>query len=86
MTASVSGFDSARPSAPGQVTSGSGSHVPAYVSRLELRLRSMSRQIRPTVTVSHPRRSFVSPGSRRWRRIHASWTASSASVIEPSIR
>ena len=68
------------------VTIGSGSHVPTYVSRRDARVLSMSRQIRPTVTVSQPRRSSVPPGSDRCSRIQPSWTASSASVSDPSIR
>ena len=51
-----------------------------------LRARSMLRQTRPTTVVSHARRLSTSLVSVRLRRIHVSWTASSASVTEPSIR
>jgi hypothetical protein len=46
----------------------------------------MLRQIRPTTVVSHARRSSTSLVSVRLSRIQASWTASSASMSDPSIR
>src|SRR6478752_1643224 len=46
----------------------------------------MSRQIRLMTVVSHGRRSAVSAGGRRSSRSQHSWSASSASVTEPSIR
>jgi hypothetical protein len=46
----------------------------------------MSRQTRPTTVVSQPP-TFLIESSRDWfSRSQASWTASSASVAEPSIR
>ena len=67
-------------------TIGSGSQEPASCSLRDLRRRSASRQIRPTTTVSQPRRSSVPPGSLRSSRSQASCTASSASVTDPSMR
>jgi len=46
----------------------------------------MSRQIRLTIVVSQPRMFSTSFAPVRLTRSHASWTASSASAIEPSIR
>jgi hypothetical protein len=46
----------------------------------------MFRQIRATTVVSQPPRFSISPASARLRRSQASCTASSASLIEPSIR
>ena len=39
-----------------------------------------------TTVVSQPSMFAMSPVSARWSRSHASWTASSASADEPSIR
>ena len=39
-----------------------------------------------TTVVSHPPRFSTSSASTRLRRSHSSWTASSASLSEPSIR
>src|SRR5207245_5664101 len=55
-------------------------------SRRELRERSMSRHTRATTVVSHPPRFWMPLASERLNRSQASWTASSASVSEPSIR
>ena len=46
----------------------------------------MSRHNRETTVVSHPRRLLTSLGSDRFSRNHASCTASSASLWDPSIR
>ncbi len=46
----------------------------------------MSRHTRPTTVVSHPPRFPMSLVSERLSRSQVSWTASSASLIEPSIR
>ena len=68
------------------LTIGSGRWVSSDASRRVLRDRSMLRQTRPTTVVNQARRLSTSLVSVRLRRIQASWTASSASVIEPSIR
>jgi transposase len=57
----------------------------AYSTRWFRRARSMSRQIRPTTVVSHARRSMIASASLRRRRSQACWTASSASLTEPSM-
>ena len=46
----------------------------------------MFRQTRATTVVSHPPRFSMPPVSERLSRSQASWTASSASLGEPSIR
>src|SRR6266581_2466189 len=46
----------------------------------------MSRQTRPTTVVSHAPRFSTAAVSDRLSRSHASWSASSASVNEPSMR
>jgi hypothetical protein len=46
----------------------------------------MFSDTRATTVVSHPDRFSISPGSEPLSRSHASCTASSASLIEPSIR
>jgi len=46
----------------------------------------MSRQMRATTVVSHPPRFSTPLVSERLRCSQASWTASSASLSEPSIR
>ncbi len=51
-----------------------------------LRARSMFRQTRATTVVNHAPRLSISLSSVRLIRIQASWTASSASEGEPSIR
>ena len=50
------------------------------------RERSMFRETRPTTVVSQPPRFSTVAASVRFSRSHASWTASSASLSEPSIR
>jgi hypothetical protein len=67
-------------------TIGSGSTESSGSSRRARRERSMFRLIRATTVVSHARRSRIVPGSERSTRSQASCTASSASVIEPSMR
>jgi hypothetical protein len=46
----------------------------------------MFSETRATTVVSHPPRFSSSSASIRLRRSHVSWTASSASLSEPSIR
>jgi len=46
----------------------------------------MFSDTRATTVVSQPPRFSISPASERLNFSHASWTASSASVSEPSIR
>ena len=65
---------------------GSGTCGPSGSSRRDVRERSMSRQTRATTVVSHPPRFPISLASERESRSHASCTASSASLSEPSIR
>src|SRR5262249_13533688 len=55
-------------------------------SFLDLRNRSMSRQTLATTVVSQPPRFSTLLTSERVRRSQASWTASSASPLEPRIR
>jgi hypothetical protein len=55
-------------------------------SRRRLRDRSMFKQIRATIVVSQPPKLSIPSPPERLTRSHASWTASSASVSEPSIR
>jgi hypothetical protein len=55
-------------------------------SRRALRERSMFSDTRETTVVSHPPRFSISSASERLSRSQASWTASSASLTEPSIR
>ncbi|KYF46677.1 hypothetical protein BE08_14130 [Sorangium cellulosum] len=50
------------------------------------RARSMSRQTRPRIVVSHPVTLATAPGSARLARSQTSCTASSASSAEPSMR
>jgi hypothetical protein len=71
---------------PARLTIGSGTCTPRGSSRRDLRERSMSRHTRATTVVSHPPRFATPVGSERMRRSQASWTASSASLSEPSIR
>ena len=68
------------------LTIGSGTCGPSGSSRRDLRERSMSRHTRATTVVSHPPRFSTPLVSDRLRRSQASWTASSASLSEPSIR
>ncbi|MDH6114703.1 hypothetical protein P3T36_001055 [Kitasatospora sp. MAP12-15] len=75
------------PSEPLTTGSGTCTSSPSIgSSRRDLRVRSMSRQIRPTTVVSQPPRLCTSLVSERLSRSQASWTASSASLSEPSIR
>jgi hypothetical protein len=74
------------PEAPLPVTTGSGRWTPNASSRRRLRDLSMFRQMRATIVVSQPPRFSTSLVSARLARSQASWTASSASVSEPSIR
>ncbi len=46
----------------------------------------MSRQIRPTTVVSQAARLFTCEASERLSLSQVSWTASSASLSEPSMR
>ena len=55
-------------------------------SRRVLRERSVFRHTRPTTVVSQARMFSTSLASVRLSRIHDFWTASSASLSEPSIR
>ena len=80
-TASSSGW-----SIPSGLTTGSGRCTPRNSSRRMLRDRSMFRQTRATIVVNHPPRFSTSLAPARLTRSQASWTASSASVSEPSIR
>jgi hypothetical protein len=55
-------------------------------SRRERRERKMSRQIRATTVVSQPPRLATSLVLELFSRSHVSCTASSASLVEPSMR
>lgn len=55
-------------------------------SRLERRELSASRYTRETTVVSHPLRFSIPPASERTSLSQASWTAASASSVEPSMR
>jgi hypothetical protein len=52
----------------------------------DLEVRSMFRQTRATIVVSHPPRFSISSAPARSTRSQVSWTASFASASEPSIR
>ena len=79
-TASPSG------SAPSpRMTLGSVTCAPIGSSRRDFRERSMSRHTRETTVVNQPPRFSMVAVSVRLRRSHASCTASSASLSEPSI-
>ena len=69
-----------------RLTIGSGTRVPRGCSRRALRERSMSSETRATTVVSQPARFSTRDGSVRVRRSQASWTASSASLTDPSMR
>jgi hypothetical protein len=58
----------------------------AWCAKREPRASSMSTQTRPTTVVSQPPMLSTASVSDRFSRSHASWTASCASPIEPSIR
>ena len=59
---------------------------PDAVRQLASRARSRSSDTRPTTVVSQPPRFSTAAVSARLSRNHASWTASSASSTEPSMR
>ena len=82
--ASASGPSSPRAIARAMI--GSGTCTSKGSSRRDARVRSMSRHTRATTVVSHPRRLSTPLTSVRLNRIQASWTASSASLTEPSMR
>jgi len=65
---------------------GSGLWSLRVSSRRAVRARSMSRQTRATTVVSQPPRFSIPPASERLSLSQPSWTASSASSTEPSIR
>jgi len=67
-------------------TIGSGMRTSSDSSRRAWRERSMLRLIRATTVVSQPPMFSTSVVSVRSNRIQASCTASSASVVEPSMR
>jgi hypothetical protein len=68
------------------LTNGSGMCMPAGSSGRAARERSRLRQTRATTVVSHPPGFCTSSGPEPLRRSQASWSASSASAWEPSIR
>jgi hypothetical protein len=55
-------------------------------SRRDRRCCSMFKQTRATTVVSHAPRFSMLSTSERLSRSHASWRASSASLIDPTIR
>jgi hypothetical protein len=65
---------------------GSGSRTSSASSRRVRRVRSMFSEMRATIVVSQARRFSTSLVSARPTRSHASWTASSASASDPSMR
>jgi hypothetical protein len=69
-----------------RLTIGSGTWSPRGSSRRDLRERSMSRHTRATTVVSHPPTFSTPLVAERLRWSQDSWTASSASLAEPSIR
>jgi hypothetical protein len=88
---------SARPTESASMASDSGSHAPRVMigsgrrtssesSRRDVRARSISRHTRATTVVSQRRRLATSSTSARLNRIQVSWTASSASLADPSMR
>lgn len=93
-TSSASPTDSASsaacsgsPTASGGLTTGSGTRTSSSGdSPREVRERSMSRHTRPTTVVSQPPRFSIPSAPARFSRSHASCTASSASVSDPSMR
>jgi hypothetical protein len=70
----------------GRLAIGWDTSGPSGSSRRDLRERSMSRETRATTVVSQPPRFSTPLVSERLNRSQASWTASSASPSEPSIR
>jgi hypothetical protein len=83
-SASRACFSGSNPSST--IVTGLASSVSKGYSRRDERERSMLRQIRATTVVSQPWRFSTLVVSERLSRIQASWTASSASFDEPSIR
>ncbi len=69
-----------------RLTTGSGRRSASGSSRRVSRERSRLRQMRATTVVSQPPMFWTSAVSARLSLIHASCTASSASLTEPSIR
>jgi hypothetical protein len=67
-------------------TIGSGMRTSIGSSRRVARERSMFKETRATTVVSHAPRFSISSASERLSLSQASWTASSASLKEPSIR
>ncbi len=65
---------------------GSATWVSSGASGRVRRVRRKFRQTRATTVVSQARRFATSLVSDRLSRIQASWTASSASLSEPSMR
>jgi hypothetical protein len=83
-SASTASWSGSTPSMGSRIGSGTcTSHGSSPRTRRE---RNMLSDTRPTTVVSHPARFSISPASVRLSRSQASWTASSASVSEPSIR
>jgi hypothetical protein len=68
-----------------RLTIGSGTRRSSGSSRRALRERSTLSDTRATTVVSHARRFSTSLVSDRLSRSQLSWTASSASLSEPSI-
>ena len=83
-SASSAGCSGSKPSA--ELTIGSGTWVAIGSSRRDLRARSMFSETRAMIVVSQARRFSTAWLSERLRRSHVSWTASSPSASEPSIR
>ena len=71
---------------PARPASESGTKTPNGSSRRDIRDRSISRHTRATTVVSHRPKFWMALVSARLRSSQTSWTASSASLNEPSIR
>ena len=83
------GWPPARGQEPGPrppATRPSAEADPALSELMQRRRRQDERETRPTTVVNQARRLSTSLVSVRLRRIQPSWTASSASIAEPSIR
>jgi hypothetical protein len=78
---SASSASASGPAPSASVAADWGRCTPAGSSR---RAASMFRHIRATTVVSQPPRFSMAPGSARLSRSQVSWTASSASLAEPS--
>ena len=85
-TESASSTSCSGPAVSGRLAVGSGTSTPTGSSRRDWRERSMSRHTRAVTVVSHPPRFSTPSAPERLSRIQDSWTASSASAREPSIR